>query len=116
MLGRLKVGAAEINPSRTRTVSWSSQPRLPLDLLSKDAFSCNNGVTENYTWRSRLVLRAVVISLLFLSQFWMKVLQCRQCRLRTTLLTRRKFLGSEPARRMRNAREQRNQMRWSGRF
>jgi hypothetical protein len=50
------------------------------------------------------------------THFWMKVLRCPQCRLRTTLLNRRKFLGSEPARRVHNAREQRNDMRWSGRF
>jgi hypothetical protein len=43
-----------------------------------------------------------------------RVVRCPQCRLRTTLLTRRKLLGFNPALRLGGAFEKR--LRWTGRL
>jgi hypothetical protein len=59
-------------------------------------------------------LSAVTVKRNLFGHFWMKVVRCPLCRRRTTLLTRRKFLGSKPARRLRGSFG--NDLRWGDRF
>jgi hypothetical protein len=50
------------------------------------------------------------------TQFVMTVVRCRQCGLRTTLLTHRMIVVGKPLRRLPDTSEKRNKMRRSARF